>query len=147
MDPMGMMPTTPPPGLDALLPPEEPLALGPGSFLPGDDYREAEKPRLVDVRETASALLTDHSLRIGQAREYSHFLEGTDPGYFTEDEDDIANDLIERMPLLGEREAYEFRCGWLAMHDPYPRLLNRDALETDEAIAIEDLVAYDFQQE
>jgi hypothetical protein len=139
------MPMMPPPGLESLLPPEEPLALGPG--WDGDDYRPAPKPHLTEVKQTADDLLADHSLRIGQCREYSHFLDAHDPGYFTEDEDLIRDDVIETMPLLGEREAYEFRCGWLAMHDPYPRLLNRDALETDEAIAIEDLVVYDFQTE
>lgn len=137
----------PPPsgsGLESLLPPEEPLALGPGW---DDDYRAAPKPRPADVKETAAELATDHSLRLGQAREYSHFLDAAAPGRFAEDEDLIKDEVIEVMPLLGEREAYEFRCGWLAMHDPYPRLLNRDALETDEAIAVEDLVVFDFQQE
>lgn len=138
---------TPGTGLDALLPPEEPLALGPGSSWDDDDYREADKPRGREVRAAADDLLADHSLRIGQAREYSHFLDGANPGRFAEDEDLIRGDIIEVMPLLGEREAYEFRCGWLAMHDPYPRLLNRDALDEDEAIAVEDLVVYDFQSE
>ena len=132
--------------LAALLPPEEPLALGAGSF-GDDDYRDAPKPRIRDVRDLADDLLTDHSLRLGQAREYCQFLDGSSPGYFKEDEDLIENDIIEVMPLLGEREAYEFRCGWLAMHDPYPRLLNRDSLDEDEAIAIEDLVVFDFQSE
>lgn len=131
-------------GLESLLPPEEPLALGPAFDA---DYRPAPKPHAQDVKEAADGLATDHSLRVGQAREYSAFLEAAQPGYFQEDEQLIKDDVIEAMPLLGEREAYEFRCGWLAMHEPYPRLLNRDALETDEAIAIEDLVAYDFQQE
>jgi hypothetical protein len=135
-------------GLDAaLLPPEAPLALGPGSGWDDDDYREAEKPRVREVKDAADDLLTDHSLRLGQAREYSHFLDGSDPGYFVEDEELISQDIVEKMPLLGEREAYEFRCGWLAMHDPYPRLLNRDALDESEAIAVEDLVVYDFQCE
>lgn len=131
-------------GLDTLLPPEAPLALGPSW---DEDYTPAPKPIVRDVRESVDLLLADHSLRLGQAREYSQFLDAQTPGYFQEDEDLIKGDIIEVMPLLGEREAYEFRCGWLAMHDPYPRLLNRDALETDEAIAIEDLVAYDFQTE
>ncbi len=141
---MDSLALAPPPGLDTLLPPEQPLALGPTW---DEDYVPAPKPNVRDVRETADLLMTDHSLRLGQAREYSQFLDSHTPGYFTEDEDLIRDDLIEVMPLLGEREAYEFRCGWLAMHDPYPRLLNRDALETDEAIAIEDLVTYDFQTE
>lgn len=130
-----------------LLPPEEPLALGPGVGWDDDDYVPAAKPIIRDVREAADELMTDHSLRLGQAREYSQFLDCGTPGYFQEDEDRIENDIIETMPLLGEREAYEFRCGWLAMHEPYPRLLNRDSLDEDEAIAIEDLVVFDFQNE
>lgn len=137
--------TMPPPGLESLLPPEEPLALGPGWG--SDDYTPAEKPHAAEAKKAADELMTDHSLRVGRCREYSHFLDAQDPGYFAEDEDLIKADIIEKMPLLGERESYEFRCGWLAMHDPYPRLLNRDALEADEAIAIEDLVNYDFQTE
>ena len=136
---------SPAPGFDALLPPEEPLALGPGWG--GDDYREAAKPHPADIKAAADDLMADHSLRIGQAREYGAFLDGSDPGYFREDEDLIRDDVIETMPLLGEREAYEFRCGYLAMHEPYPRLLNRDALDDDEAIAVEDLVVHDFQTE
>lgn len=134
----------PAPGLDALLPADAPLALGPSG---DDDYVAAAKPHVDDMKTAATELMTDHSLRLGQAREYSHFLDCSAPGYFTEDENLITDGLIETMPLLGEREAYEFRCGWLAMHDPYPRLLNRDALDEDEAIAIEDLVVFDFQSE
>ena len=146
MDPYAAAALGPPAGDDYswLMPEEEPLALGP----PDDpDYHEAPKPNRVDVLATADDLLVDHSLRIGQAKEYGQFLECTYPGYFKEDEDLIRDDLIETMPLLGEREAYEFRCGFLAMHEPYPRLQNRDAIDRDEAIAIEDLVVMDFQSE
>jgi hypothetical protein len=129
--------------LSYLFPEEQDLALGAAP----DDYIVAPKPKKEDVLAAASDLQSDHSVRLAQSKEYSHFLDCVSPGTFKEDEQLIKDDIVEVMPLLGEREAYEFRCGWIAMHDLVPRLLNRDALDRDEALAVEDLVSFDFQCE
>jgi hypothetical protein len=126
--------------LSSLLPKEDPLALGFGD----DDYEEAPKFTVAETRATVDELKADHSVRIAQSKEYCHFMDAGTPGSFAEDEGLIEDGIMETFPLLGAREDYEFRLGFLAMHDPYPRLLNRDARDRDEAMAVEDLVIHDF---
>jgi hypothetical protein len=145
--PMPMMPPPPPePDLSWLYPEEddEDLALG---YLDDDDYIEATKPSVSEATELAESLHADHALRIGQSREMCEAYDGDRPGYFKEDEEDILNDVIETMPLTTLRQMYDFRCGFIAMHEPYARLMNRDAIERDEAMAVEELVHYDFRCE
>ncbi len=122
----------------SLRPPEEPLALGSrtNGYKPGPPFDKQY------VIEMATDLKADHSIRISQARQYAHFLECTSPGHFEDDEDDIDDDLMEDFPLLGAREDYEFRVGYLAGHDVYPRLRNRDMIDRTDAMAIEDVVTY-----
>jgi hypothetical protein len=142
-DPFLGTPLTPA-GLDmaALMPPEEPLALG---YPERDaDYIPAPKFHKTDVQETVSDLKAEHSVRIARTREYSYFLDCSSPGRFA---DDIEDESIESFPLLGAREDYEFRVGYFAGHDQHPRLLNRDLIDRDEAIIVEDAVTYDFQCE
>lgn len=139
-----MLPAIPPPGnldlLAALAPPPKKLATG----YQDKDYVPGPKLDKDWALETAEDLQADHSVRIAQAKQYSHFLDCSNPGTFEEDEDLIEDGVMETMPLLGAREEYEFRVGWLAGHEPYPTLLNRDLIDSDEAIAVEDLVTYDF---
>lgn len=120
---------------------EEALALGP--LLP-DDYREAPKPRKAETMAIADDLVADHQLRLAQSWEIGEVYDGLRPGYFEEDEEDIADGVIEPMPIATLEQMYHFRCGLLAMHEPYARLLTRDANDDDEAMAVEALVAYDF---
>jgi hypothetical protein len=124
-----------------LLPEEKPLRLGPSD---DENYREAQKLPKNEILENAEELRTNHALRIAQSREYSLFMDTTNPAYFTEDEQLIKDQIMEVFPILGEREDYEFRCGFLANHTPIPKMLNRDALDRSEAMALEDLVIYDF---
>lgn len=147
--PPGMPPAPAPPpdpDLSWLYPdePEEDLALG---FLDSDDYIPAPKLSLTEATDLANALLSDHALRLGQAREMCEAYDGDRPGYFKEDQEDIENDVIETMPITTLRQMLDFRSGFLAMHEPYARLLNRDAIERDEAMAVEELVQYDFRCE
>jgi hypothetical protein len=128
----------------ALLGDDRPLRLGP---VPSDDYVEAKKLDKSEIISNADELRQAHSLRIAQSREYSHFLDSQTPGHFTEDAPLIEDNVMETFPLLGPREDYEFRCGFLSVHQPYPKLLNRDALDRSEAMAIEDLILFDFQCE
>jgi hypothetical protein len=123
---------------------DKPLYLGPPS---DPSYTWADRHDKDDVKAIIEELRELHEQRIMEAREYSWFLDANDPGYFKEDEDLIRDDIMEVMPLMGEREAHNFRCGFLAMHDAYPRLLNRDSLDRDEAIANEDLITFLFQSE
>ncbi len=128
--------------LVSLLRPErERQALG---FPDDDGYHESPKPHLDDITDAAEELTADHSLRLGMYKEYAEALEGDIPGHFTEDIDDIENDLIETMPINTMLQDYLFRCGFLSLHDPYPRILGRDSNDADEAMVIEDLVTFDF---
>jgi hypothetical protein len=133
------------------MPPEQPLATGYAAKAAAlgeeDDYVPGPKLDKDWLLETAEGLRADHSVRIAQAKTYSHFLDGSNPGTFEEDADLIEDGIMETMPLLGAREEHEFRVGWLASHDPYPRMLNRDLIDGDEAIVVEDTVLYDLQCE
>jgi hypothetical protein len=123
---------------------DDELALGP----PDDpDYVPAPKPDVQDSRAIADELQADHGLRIGQAREMNEAYDGARPGYFEEDEDEIADGVIETMAITTLRQMYDFRCGFIAMHDPYAKLLNRDAIDRDEAMGVEELVHFDFRCE
>src|SRR5262245_48554424 len=140
MDPLSALAVPETPDLSWLAPPEEPLALG----YQDDDYVPAPPFNKEDVLATTSELLADHSVRIAQSKEYAHFLSCQTPGFFKEDEDLIADDIMETMPLLGQREDFDYRCGFIALHEVIARLFGRESLEGDEAMAIEDLVLYDF---
>lgn len=123
---------------------DKPLYLGP----PEDpEYVWASPFDKAEVTHVVEELRSLHELRIKESRQYSHFLDANAPGYFKEDEGLIEDDIMEVMPLLGEREAHDFRCGFLAMHDAYPRLLNRDSLDREEAMGVEDLVTFLYQSE
>jgi hypothetical protein len=119
-----------------------PLAVGPAN---DPDYTEAKEPQADDVLAIAEDLKAEHSVRVAQSREFSHWLDTTDPGFFEEFAEDIKDGIVETMPLLGQREAYEFRCGFLANHEAVTRLLNRDSRDRDEAMVVEDYVNYLFQ--
>jgi len=112
-----------------------------------DSYKEEKKPPKDYIISTADALRSAHSLRLAVYKEWAEALDGDNPGYFAEDEEDIANDIMEVMPLNALREDYEFRCGFLSMHDPYPTLRGRDANDRDESMIVEDLVIADFADE
>lgn len=120
---------------------EEALALGPE--LP-EDYREAPKPKKAETLSIADDLLADHQLRLCQSWEIGEVYDGLRPGYFAEDEEDIADGVVETLPIGTLQQMYDFRNGLLAMHEPYARLLGRDANDDDEAMAVEELVGYDF---
>lgn len=139
--PMTQGPTSLPSWLT--VPPTRP-ATGP----PDDpDYIQAPALNKDDTIAMAEQLRSDHSLRLACYREYGEALDGDRPGQFAEDAQEIEDGIIETMPLASFGEDFRFRCGFLAMHDPYPTLLNRDALDRDEAMAIEDLVMFDFAAE
>jgi hypothetical protein len=129
--------------LSYLIPPEETTYTG----YPDDDYTAAPKFQKDAVLETVAELVAEHSMRIVQAREYSHFLDCTSPGVFEDDADLVEGHIAESMSLLGPREDYEFRCGFLASHDAYTRLLNRDMIDRDEALIVEDLATHLFECE
>jgi hypothetical protein len=137
---LATQPNPPPLDLSWLAPPKPKLAIG----FDDDDYTPAPKFVAKDVKFVADQLQADHSVRIVQSKEYAHFLGCGNPGFFKEDVDLIKDDIMETMPLLGAREDFEFRCGFLSMHEPTVRLWGRDALEHDEAMVVEDLVIYDF---
>lgn len=146
--PAAAPPALPPPEpdlswLDEEEPEEEYLALGPED----DDYVPADRPDVAEARATAEDLLGLHGLRIGQAREMAEAYDGDRPGFFAEDADDIADGIIETMPINTLRQMYDFRCGFLAMHEPIARLVGRDAIDRDEAMAVEELIHYDFRCE
>ncbi len=130
--------------LDDELADDENPAIGP---LFDEEYVEAKKPSVTDIKDLIDELQADHGLRIGQAREMSEAYDGSRPGHFEEDEDDIENGVIETLAITTLRQMYDFRCGLIAMHEPYGKLLNRDAIDRDEAMAVEELVAYDFRCE
>ena len=123
---------------------DDPLAIEPEY---DEDYVEAPEPDLDDIKTIIDELRTDHGLRIGQAREMGEAYDGDRPGHFEEDEEDIANGIVEEMPITVLRQMYDFRCGFIASHEPFARLLNRDAIDRDEAMAVEELIAYDFRCE
>lgn len=134
----------PPPSdlMASLMGPPEPLSLGYSDADP--DYVPAPKFDKTYVVETATELKADHSVRIAQAREYAQFLGCADPGIFSDDRELVDDEIMEAFPLLGAREEYEFRRGYLAGHQAYPRLRNRDLVDRRDAMAVEDLVAYWF---
>ena len=55
--------------------------------------------------------------------------------------------LSRRCPIDTLRQMYDFRCGLIAMHEPYAKLLSREAIDRDEAMAVEELVQFDFKCE
>lgn len=126
----------------ALAPPPTDLATG-----YTDDYTPGPSLSKEEINDAASELVADHSVRIAQARKYSSFLEGNDPGHFEEDEELLEQGVMETMPLLGAREDFEFRVGYLAGHDIYVKLLNRDMIDGQEAMMVEDTVLYHLQCE
>ncbi len=117
-----------------------------GPELP-DDYRELPKPRKADTLGIADDLVSDHGLRLGRTWEMGEVYDGDRPGYFSDDQDDIEDDIVETMPLQTLKQMYKFRCGLIAMHEPYARLLARDSIDGAEAMAVESLVSFDFQCE
>ncbi len=112
-----------------------------------DDYTEAKKPRVSEVREIADDLLATHGLRLGQHQEMAEAYDGDRPGFFEEDEDEIRDGVIETLSITTLRQMYDFRCGFIAMHEPIAKLLSREAIDRDEAMAVEELVHFDFKCE
>ena len=131
----------PSPDLSWLEEDDDDLALGPPD---DEDYVEAPKPNKAEALAMADELVGLHGIRVGQAREMADAYDGDDPGYFEEDEDLIEDGIIERMPLSTLKQMYKFRSGYIAMHEPYARLVNRESIDRDEAMAVEELVQFDF---
>ena len=122
---------------------EEPLALGPED----EDYTPAPKPDRRESLEMAEELKGMHALRVGLAREMTEAYEGSHPGHFEEDEEEIADGVIEEMPISTLTQMHDFRCGFIAMHRPHARLMGRDAIDRDEAMLVEELVHFHFRCE
>ncbi len=123
---------------------DEDLALEPKV---DDDYIEARKPRLPLVKEMADELQAEHGLRIGQSREMGEAYDGDRPGFFEDDLEEIQDGVIETLSISTLRQMYDFRCGFIAMHEPFAKLLNREAIDREEAMAVEELVHFDFKCE
>ena len=107
----------------------------------------AARPKKTWVLSEAEAIKAMHDLRLAQAREYAEWLTHDRIGHFEADEDDIANNVIETMPMDSIVAEHVYNVGLIALMDLFVSLLNRETTETEEALAIEDAVHFLFQCE
>jgi hypothetical protein len=153
-----MAPATPMPMMDPMMgalpppmPPPTPLyedlpepRIGPER---DPDERDAPRPKLRIVLEDAEAEKDFHQLRIKQAKEYGEWLSGLRTGYFEEDRDAIISGEVETFRINTLEADHLYRTGTIAGMQTYYGLLGRDVTETEEALAIEDVLYYLRQHE